>query len=297
MADMMICPKAKECKVIFGDCPYKESHKWSRACAEGHGENCPACIPSPSPEPFKRYAKYEVMKLEDIDKYLTPTQKTNLDDIILSIHKGRIKNGKAPCNHYVVVNEDMPYAEQVWKLIEDYEMTGKPAPQPKPQPLEETDCDSSCPSPDEGADDVVTQMPLLMDYRFIHDKKAELITWLQSVLHMELSDQAEEEITKALQDVAWNQMQAITASQPKYEEQMPLVKNLISYPSEIEEALEAGKIRQRKADWQWHLADKAEAIKQFTEKCIEGMPKVHAACTCGQSQYDACIAQDRKSVV
>ena len=97
----------------------------------------PMGIPSPSPEPFKRYAKYEVMKLEDIDKYLTPTQKTNLDDIILSIHKGRVKNGKAPCNHYVVVNEDMPYAEQVWKLIEDYEMTGKPAPQPGPQPLEE----------------------------------------------------------------------------------------------------------------------------------------------------------------
>ena len=70
-------------------------------------------------------------------------------------------------------------------------------------------------------------------------------------------------------------------------EQMPLIKLPNDY-TEFE-AFNKGARNQRDADWQWHLA----AIKQFAEKCIEGMPKVHAACTCGQSQYDACIAHIR----
>lgn len=70
---------------------------------------------------FIRYAKYEVMKLVDIDKFLSDEQKTNLDSITKSIQEGRVKEGKPACNRYVVVNEDMPYAEQVWKLIEEGE--------------------------------------------------------------------------------------------------------------------------------------------------------------------------------
>ena len=74
-------------------------------------------------------------------------------------------------------------------------------------------------------------------------------------------------------------------------EQMPLIKLPNDY-TEFE-AFNKGARNQRDADWQWHLADKAEAIKQFKERLIEGMPKVHAACTCGQAQYDACIAHIR----
>ena len=68
---------------------------------------------------FERYAKYEVMKLDDIDKYLLNNQKEALKDIIQTIQIGRKMNGKVFCNRYVVVNEDQPYAEQVWRLIQE----------------------------------------------------------------------------------------------------------------------------------------------------------------------------------
>lgn len=69
---------------------------------------------------FKRYAKYEVMKLDDIEKFLSKTQRYELLKIIHRIQKGRKAEGKMPCNSYVVVNEDMPYAEQVWQLIQKH---------------------------------------------------------------------------------------------------------------------------------------------------------------------------------
>jgi len=71
---------------------------------------------------FVRYAKYEVMKLDDIDKYLSFDQRTELNTIIGTIQAGRVHDNKPACNKYVVVNEDMPYAEQVWKLIEEGEV-------------------------------------------------------------------------------------------------------------------------------------------------------------------------------
>ncbi len=68
---------------------------------------------------FERYAKYEVMKLGDIDKYLSPSQKEYLKYIIKTIQDGREEDDKVRCNRYIVVNEDQPYAEQVWKLIQE----------------------------------------------------------------------------------------------------------------------------------------------------------------------------------
>jgi hypothetical protein len=52
--------------------------------------------------------------------------------------------------------------------------------------------------------------------------------------------------------------------------EMPLVKNLITYPPDIAEALEVGKIRQQRADMAWHK-DKVQqvrqaAVKEFAEK-------------------------------
>jgi len=81
------------------------------------------------------------------------------------------------------------------------------------------------------------------------------------------------------------------SQQAKCAERMPLLLTNPYFNSEnpFASVWASGSREQRDADWQWHLA----AIKQFAEKCIEGMPKVHAACTCGQSQYDACIAHIR----
>jgi hypothetical protein len=121
--EMMICPKAKECEVLrcVHDVPHERVFYMGRdICFGGANSSCPACIPY-IPEPFKRYMKYEVMKLDDIKKYLTPSQKINLEDIIRTLQYGRRKDGKVPYNFYVVVKEGLPYTEQVWKLIEDYE--------------------------------------------------------------------------------------------------------------------------------------------------------------------------------
>lgn len=68
---------------------------------------------------FKRYPKYEVMKLEDIEKYLSFEQRGQLANIIRTLEYGRLKEGKPACNSYVVVNEDQSYAEQVWALIKE----------------------------------------------------------------------------------------------------------------------------------------------------------------------------------
>jgi predicted DNA-binding protein (MmcQ/YjbR family) len=68
---------------------------------------------------FKRiYNKYIVFKIADVQKYLSPEEKRQLVIISETILNGRHMDDKKD-NHYVVVNEDEPYSEQVWKLIED----------------------------------------------------------------------------------------------------------------------------------------------------------------------------------
>ena len=72
---------------------------------------------------FTRYNKYLVIKREDIDKYVSKDQNPLLDwkavfwDAVNRIEIGRNKDDKR-INNYVVVNEDEPYSEDVWMLIE-----------------------------------------------------------------------------------------------------------------------------------------------------------------------------------
>ena len=70
-------------------------------------------------ELFKREIKYIVLKLSDIEKYLTPQERTDLHAMCLKYDFARINDGRK-LNSYVVVNQDEPYAEKVWKLIEDH---------------------------------------------------------------------------------------------------------------------------------------------------------------------------------
>ena len=60
--------------------------------------------------------KYLVLKLDDIEKYLTDREKFALTNVCLRIREGRDLDGKKQ-NHYVVVNEEETYAEKVWDLI------------------------------------------------------------------------------------------------------------------------------------------------------------------------------------
>ena len=66
----------------------------------------------------KQHDKYLVLKQEDIECYLSSYQQMQLRDIFCEIFRIR-KQLKKKDNSYIVVNEDQPYASQVWKLIEE----------------------------------------------------------------------------------------------------------------------------------------------------------------------------------
>lgn len=66
---------------------------------------------------FKRYNKYIVLKIADINQYLTEDERLTLHNLSWKIQNARAAIGKEP-NSYVVVNQDMPYANKVWELIQ-----------------------------------------------------------------------------------------------------------------------------------------------------------------------------------
>lgn len=68
---------------------------------------------------FMRENKYLVLKWDDIQKHLSDVEREALDDLIDNIAIGRMGKRKTE-NNYVVINEDEPYAEQVWQLIQKH---------------------------------------------------------------------------------------------------------------------------------------------------------------------------------
>jgi hypothetical protein len=70
-------------------------------------------------EKFERENKYLVIKWADMRKYLNERQLQNLQEIIAKVGIGRAQDDKDD-HIYVVVNQDEPYAEDVWKLIEKH---------------------------------------------------------------------------------------------------------------------------------------------------------------------------------
>lgn len=69
---------------------------------------------------FEKKNKYLVLKLEDIDKALSTSQKQELNKFIDQINGYRYEEGKKD-NSYVVVNEDETYSKMIWELIKDGE--------------------------------------------------------------------------------------------------------------------------------------------------------------------------------
>lgn len=61
-------------------------------------------------------SKYLVFKIEDCVKYLSETNKLNLDNIIDSIILGRLTDNK-PLNEYLVINQDEKYSDKVIELM------------------------------------------------------------------------------------------------------------------------------------------------------------------------------------
>lgn len=60
--------------------------------------------------------KYLVLKLADIENYLSQRRKELLNECCDEIRLARLMVGKKS-NHYIVVNEEEPYAEKVWDLV------------------------------------------------------------------------------------------------------------------------------------------------------------------------------------
>jgi len=68
---------------------------------------------------MERQIRYIVIKLTDVDKYLSDSEKDKLDAVCASISDGRAIDNK-PDMEAVVVEEDWPMYEQTWKAIEDW---------------------------------------------------------------------------------------------------------------------------------------------------------------------------------
>jgi hypothetical protein len=66
---------------------------------------------------FERKQKYLVVKHDDLTKYLHAENLAYLAALMETVKKRRAEDGKKD-NQYVIVNQDEPYSEKVWKLIE-----------------------------------------------------------------------------------------------------------------------------------------------------------------------------------
>ena len=65
---------------------------------------------------IKKEHKYCVIKLDDIKKYLTLSQKLILKEILQYLEEARFNEGKKN-NDYIICNQDEPYSNDVWDII------------------------------------------------------------------------------------------------------------------------------------------------------------------------------------
>jgi len=68
-----------------------------------------------------RQEKFLVLKIDDVVAALEDTELVQLEKLCDEVRKYRVLRGKKPNTKYVTVNQDEPYAEIVWKLIETFE--------------------------------------------------------------------------------------------------------------------------------------------------------------------------------
>ena len=73
---------------------------------------------------MERYNKYLVLKIADIEKYLSDEKQLKLDALVTCIRVGRLNDGKRD-QEYVCVAADWPMYEQVWGMVEAF-VDGKP---------------------------------------------------------------------------------------------------------------------------------------------------------------------------
>lgn len=64
--------------------------------------------------------KFLVLKNEDLDKYLDCDYEHHLYSIVQTIEAGRMVDGKTEDNHYLVINQDEPYAAEVIEIMKKH---------------------------------------------------------------------------------------------------------------------------------------------------------------------------------
>ncbi len=66
--------------------------------------------------------KYLVLKLKDIDRFLTPMEKAELAGMIRKMDEEREQPGKETGNRYYVINLEYPMAREIEGVFEKYGM-------------------------------------------------------------------------------------------------------------------------------------------------------------------------------
>lgn len=61
--------------------------------------------------------KYLVLKNEDLDRYLDEEDENGLYNVVQSVDAGRCLDGKVEDTHYLVINQDEPYAYEVIEIM------------------------------------------------------------------------------------------------------------------------------------------------------------------------------------
>ncbi|AIW03561.1 hypothetical protein CPT_Moonbeam163 [Bacillus phage Moonbeam] len=72
-------------------------------------------------EPIVRgIGKFIVLKNGDLDRYLDDELEWDLYNIVQTIAAGRSIEGKVEDNHYIVVNKDEPYIDEVIAVLKKH---------------------------------------------------------------------------------------------------------------------------------------------------------------------------------
>ncbi|WNF36437.1 hypothetical protein RJD24_18745 [Bacillaceae bacterium IKA-2] len=68
-----------------------------------------------------RERKYTILNEKDIEKYgdKREVEKMNraIENVIIDIEIGRVKDGKQPFNSYIVINVDEPYVNEIVEIM------------------------------------------------------------------------------------------------------------------------------------------------------------------------------------
>lgn len=71
-----------------------------------------------------RERRYTVINEKDIAKYgdkrSVEKMEAAIDNVLIDVQEGRIKDGKKPFNSYIIINLDEPYIDEVIEIMKKY---------------------------------------------------------------------------------------------------------------------------------------------------------------------------------